>query len=51
MFYAQVMLVQLKPKQVFIPVLAAAESTLLCMPISYIFLQLYSVLGGISLTA
>lgn len=50
-FYAQVMLVQLKPKQALIPVLAAAENAPLCMHISYIFLQLYSVLGSISLTA
>lgn len=41
---------QLKPKQVLIPVLTTAENAPLCVHISYILLQLYSVLGGISLT-
>lgn len=49
-FWARVMLMQLKPKQVLIPVLTAAENAPLCMHISYILLQLYSVFGGISLT-
>lgn len=50
-FCAQVMLMQLKPKQVLTPVLSTAENAPLCIHISYILLQLYGVLGGISLTA
>lgn len=38
-FCAQVMLMQLKPKQVLIPVLTTAENAPLCMYISYILLQ------------
>lgn len=49
-FCAQVVLMQLKCKQVLIPVLTTAENAPLSMHISYILLQLYSVLGGISLT-
>lgn len=37
---------QLKLKQVLIPVFNTAENTPLCMHISYILLQLYGVLGG-----
>lgn len=49
-FWARVMLMQLKPKQILIPVLIAAEIAPLCVHISYILLQLYSVFWGISLT-